>query len=238
VLSNGISAAATFVFYCVTRARDESLCETRKHLAGTTTIWIGRAIRFTGRSHAGDASAVVFLAVAPAYVIRQTIIIQRTCMFVIFSQNCYRLRSRTVRTSGIRRSRVAFVFRILLHGILFARPGLWIVCFFKKLFFCRCGTRTTTIWIPRAIRLSGPVRMNGQNISPRNSVEYPGVKLDSKLTFNESTTKRPGRVGAALYPVLDHNGPVPTRPREDRHNRNVHKRNRDVRRPGLGSTDF
>jgi len=39
-----------------------------------------------------------------------------------------------------------------------------------------------------------------------------GVKFDSKLTFNqrinESTTNA-RRIRAALYPILNHNGPVP-----------------------------
>jgi len=46
----------------------------------------------------------------------------------------------------------------------------------------------------------------------QNSVEYLGVKLDSKLTFNqhtiESTTKA-RRIRAALYPSVKHNSPVP-----------------------------
>jgi len=46
-----------------------------------------------------------------------------------------------------------------------------------------------------------PIQINGQNISWQNSVKYLGVKLDSKLTFNqhinESITKA-HRIRAAL----------------------------------------
>jgi len=57
-----------------------------------------------------------------------------------------------------------------------------------------------------------PIQINGQNIKWQKSVKYLGVKLDSKLTFNqhiiESTTKA-HRIRAALYPIFNYNSPVP-----------------------------
>jgi len=70
----------------------------------------------------------------------------------------------------------------------------------------------TILFSDKSVSDIEPIQINGQNINWQKSVNYLGVKLDSKLTFNQhimESTNKARRIRAALYPILNYSSPVP-----------------------------